>query len=123
MAALAAAASWQGLEFGGVISIGGAIPASTPQASNIKAKTPALILSGPHGNVNESALGQIREQFTYVEYDIQRISNDNIPGAEDIGILLDFFGHRFRGEEWTKQAVISFGKSFHHFPEALLTST
>lgn len=114
MAALAAAASWQEIEFGGVISVGGAMPASALQFSNIKAKTPALILSGALGNINESALGQIREHFTYVEYDIQRISNDDIPGAENIGILLDFFAHRFRGEEWTKQAVISLGKRFHH---------
>lgn len=114
MAALAAAASWQEIEFGGVISVGGAMPASTLQFSNIKAKTPALILSGALGNVNESALGQIKEHFTYVEHDIRRISNDDIPGAENIGILLDFFAHRFRGEEWTKQAVISLGKRFHH---------
>ena len=123
MAALVAATLWQEIELGGVISIGGAMQASAPQTSNIKAKTPALILSGALGNVNVSALGQIQEQFIYVEYDIQRISNDDIPGLEDIGILLDFFAHRFRGEEWTKQAVISFGKRFHHVPDAVLTPT
>lgn len=108
-AALAATALWEEIEFGGVISVGGAMPAVAPQTSTMKAKTPALILSGALGNINESALRRIREHFTYVEPDIRRNSNDNIPEAEDIGVLLDFFAYRFRGEEWTKQAVLSFG--------------
>lgn len=107
-AALTAAASWKEIEFGGVISVGGFMPAFTPQTSTIKAKTPALILSGALGNINDTALRQIEEHFKYVEPDIRRSSNDDIPEAEDIGILLDFFAYRFRGEEWTKQAVISF---------------
>ena len=122
-AALAAAASWEDTELGGAISIGGAMPACAPQTSTVKAKTPALILSGPLGNIDDTALRQIREHFKYVEHDIRRISNDDIPEAEDIGILLDFFAHRLRREEWTKQAVISFGKRLHHVSEAVLTPT
>lgn len=113
-AALAAATSWGEIEFGGVISVGGSIPAARPQISAIKAKTPALILSGPLGNIDNTALGQIQEQFTYVESDIRRACNDDIPEAKDIGILLDFFAYRLRGEEWTKQAVISFGRRLHY---------
>ena len=109
-AALAAAALWEEVEFGGVVSIGGTMSALSPEMSTSKTRTPALILSGALGNINDTALGLIREHFIYVEHDIRRSSNDDIPEAEDIGILLDFFAHRLRGEEWTKQAVISFGE-------------
>lgn len=107
-AALAAAASWDEVELGGVISVGGVMPAF--KTSAIKAKTPALILSGALGNINDAALRRIKEYFTYVESDIRRPSNDDIPKAENFGILLDFFAHRLRGEEWMKQAVMSFGR-------------
>ena len=122
VAALGAANLWEDIEFGGVISVGGDMPAPTPDISTSKAKTPALILSGVLGNSNDAALRRVRECFKYVEYDILRNSNDGIPEAEDIDILLDFFAHRLGGEEWTKQAVISFGKRLKHFFKAHLTS-
>ncbi|KAM0794622.1 acyl transferase/acyl hydrolase/lysophospholipase [Usnea florida] len=106
--ALAAVALWENIEFGGVISIGGTMPALNPLNPIIKAKTPALIIGGELGGIKESDLPQIREHFTDVESDFRRTSNDDLPEAEDIGILLEFFAHRLRGEEWTKQAVISF---------------
>lgn len=120
--ALATAASWEKIEFGGVISIGGAMPAYIPQISSSKANTPALILSGAAGNINDTALEQIRENFTYVEPDIRRSSNDKIPEAEDMKSLLEFFAHRLKGEEWTKQSVISFGKRLHRNSDRVLTS-
>lgn len=119
--ALAAAASWDEIELGGVISVGGTMPTIT--TSTIKAKTPALILSGALGKVNDAALRQIKDHFTYVESDIRRQSSDDIPEAEDIRILLDFFAHRLRGEEWTKQAVISFGRRLQQISGTTLTST
>ena len=121
-AALAAMSLWEETEFGGVISIGGAMPPFTSDTLTSKAKTPALILSGELGNVNDTALKKIREHFIYVESDIRRSSNDGIPKAEDMGILLDFFAHRLKAEEWTKQAVISFGKRLHYTPDSNLTS-
>ena len=121
-AALGAAALWENIEFGGVVSVGGDMPAPISDVSTSKAKTPALILSVLLGRINEAALRRIREYFKYVEYDIGRISNDGIPEAEDIAILLDFFAHRLRGEEWTKQAVISLGKRLHQFSKPLLIS-
>ena len=122
-AALGAAAFWKDMEFGGVISIGGDMPALTPDISTSKAKTPALILSGVLGKINDAALRRIKEYFNHVDFDIRRTSNDGVPEAEDIAILLDFFAHRLRGEEWTKQAVISFGRRLHHYSKALLTSS
>ena len=121
--ALAAVALWENIEFGGVISIGGTMPAFNPLNPIIKAKTPALIIGGELGGIKESDLRQIREHFTYVESDIRRTSNDDIPEAEHIEILLEFFAHRLRGEEWTKQAVISFGKFLHDVSNTALTST
>ena len=120
--ALAAVTLWEKIEFGGVISIGGTMPILKQPNPIIKAKTPALIISGELGGIKESDLRQIEEHFTYVESNIRRASNDDIPEAEDIGILLEFFAHRLRGEEWTKQAVISFGKLLHDVSDTALTS-
>ena len=122
-AALEAAALWENIEFGGVISVGGAMPASAPDASTSKAKTPVLVLSGALGNVNDAAIRRIRDNFRHVDFDIRRVSNDGISKAEDIAILLDFFAHRLRGEEWTKEAVISFGRRLHQSSKAILIST
>ena len=111
--ALVAAASWEGIEFGGVISVGGAMPAFMRRTATSKAKTPALILSGVHGEINDTALEQIREHFIHVEHEILRSTNDDVSEAEDIGVLLAFFAHRLNSEEWTKQAVISLGEGLH----------
>ena len=122
-AALGAAALWEDIEFGGVISVGGDMPARTSDMPTSKAKTPALILSGKDGTIDDAALRRTREYFKYVEHDNRRISKDGIPDAEDIAILLDFFALRLGSEEWTKQAVISFGRRLNHLPRALLTSS
>lgn len=111
MAALAIAASWSQIEFGGAVSVGGPIPTYTELQLGVKAKTPALILGGTLGDITPTALQQIRTNFTYVDSDIRRDTHDEIPDAAGIKPLLEFFAHRLRREEWTKQAVVSFGKS------------
>lgn len=110
MAALAIAASWQQIEFGGAISIGGPLPAYTQLSRSVKAKTPALILGGTLGDVTATALQDICDNFTYVDSSLRPSALDEIPDAAGIRPLLEFFAHRLRREEWMKQAVISFGR-------------
>ena len=114
MVALAAAATWHGIELGGVISIGGPMPTYTQLESNLKAKTPALILGGALGEMNAAALQQIQENFISADIHIQHGAHDMIPESqEQLKQLWAFFAHRLRREEWKQQAVISFGKNDH----------
>ena len=110
MAALAATASWNNIEFGGVVSIGGPMPAYV-RSPSVKVKTSALVLGGGLGNVTATALQQIEESFAFADSEIQPGGHDTIPESpNDIRPLLEFFAHRLRREEWTKQAVICFGE-------------
>ena len=111
MAALAAAASWQGFELGGVVSIGGPMPDYVRPEHGVGAKTPALIIGGALGEINNVALQLIRDSFIYTDADIRKGEHDLVPETqEQLKPLWDFFAHRLKREEWNKQAVISFGK-------------
>lgn len=108
---LASAASWNDIEFGGVISIGGPLPPLFQPPSPSKARTPALVLGGEMGSVVSAALRQIRDSFLEIEDQIKSNADDTVPKSKDeIKPILDFLAHRLRREEWEKQAVISFGK-------------
>ena len=110
MAALAATASWQGFELGGVVSIGGPMPDYVQLEPGVRAKTPALIIGGALGEMNAAALQLIQKTFIYTYTDIRKGELDLIPETqEQLKPLVDFFAHRLRREEWKKQAVISCG--------------
>ncbi len=109
-AALAAAASWQGFELGGVVSIGGRMPDYVQPESGVRAKTPALIIGGALGEIKAPALQLIQESFIYTDTDIRNGERDLIPKSqEQLKSMFDFFAHRLQRAEWNKQAVISFG--------------
>ena len=114
MAALVAAACWETVDFAGVISIGGPMPDCAHLFQGSKAKTPVLVLGGPQGNVNPAALERMQNTFCHVTHDLRLRSQDAVPEApKDMECLmeplLDFLAHRLRRDEWTKQAVLSFG--------------
>lgn len=109
MAALAIAASWDEIELGGVVSIGGRMPSNAP--AQTKAKTPALIYYAELGNIIPSALQDIKENFKYVDSESRKGTQDTIPESEELSPMLAFFAHRLEREEWEKQAIISFGAS------------
>lgn len=111
MAALATVATWDQVEFGGVISIGGPLPTYVQLPVAVKAKTPALILRAALGDVHPSALQRIRETFENVDSETRPGAHDTIPEKlEELRPILDFFAHRFHREEWNKQAIVSFGE-------------
>ena len=115
MAALAAIACWNSIEFGGVVSFGGPMPGYAQLPLNVKAKTVALIYGATHGDITPSALQQIKENFSFTDHHISPSGYDTVPVSDkEIAPLLEFFAHRLKREEWKRQAVISFGKNFHY---------
>ena len=112
MAAFAAMASWNCVEFGGVVSFGGPMPGYAQLPLNVKAKTPALIYGGTHGDITPAALQQIQENFSFIDHYVPPSGHDTIPETDkEMAPLLEFFAHRLGREEWKQQAVISLGKN------------
>ena len=110
MAALATVAACHTLELGGVVTIGGPMPAYAQLPHNIKARTPALVLRRELGDINAAALQQLRDNFVCLDVSTQPGVHVTIPERqEEIEPVLDFFAHRLGREEWTKQAILSFG--------------
>ena len=95
MAALAAAASWNDLELGGVISIGGPIPTYALLPSTVKAKTPALILSGAIGDISAVALKQIKDTFIYTDLcELSSTLDIMLNSQDELEPLFGFLAHR-----------------------------
>lgn len=114
MAALAATASWNCIEFGGVVSFGGPMPGYVQLGPNVKAKTPALVYGSTRGDITADALRQIQENFSFTDHHIPTSGHDTVPLSDkEIESLLKFFAHRLGREEWKRQAIISFGKSLY----------
>lgn len=110
-AALSTLASWDRIEFGGVISIGGPLPPYFRLPSTAKARTPALILRPISGAIHPSALKSIKDTFVTVDVETQEAVGEKIPDTPDtLRPILEFFAHRFHREEWEKQAIVSFGE-------------
>lgn len=104
------AACWNEVEFGGVISIGGPGPANTQPESASKARTPVLLLSGTGTSMDADAVKAIEDRFTSVD-DQSSSCISRLASLDIMRPLQEFLAHRLRREEWTKQAVICFGKS------------
>lgn len=114
MAALAATASWNCIEFGGVVSFGGPMPGYVQLPFAVKAKTPALIYGGACGDIKPTALQQIQENFSFTDHHVLPSGQHKVPlSDEEMTPLLEFFAHRLKREEWKRQAVISLGKNLH----------
>lgn len=108
MAALATVSACDGIELGGVVTIGGPMPTSIRPPSSAKIKTPFLILRGVHGGHDYSTLQLLRKSFIHV--DISTIQDAIPEKPKDLEPLLEFFAHRLGGEEWTKQSILSLGE-------------
>jgi predicted esterase len=111
-AALAvAAACWQ-TKFGGVVSIGGPLPNDFPDG--IESCTHVLLLGGKLGDLNPTECARVQRAFSGTiealkRYDPPTDGDDynDINNAE----LKEFVAHQLRREEWTKEAVLTFGVS------------
>jgi predicted esterase len=112
MAALSVAASWNKVEFGGVISIGGPIPDhfSLPLSGQPNIRTPALVIGGELGGVNATAKSRIKSMIMHVDVHLEGDTTDHLPNSVgEITILQEFLEHRLRKTEWMKPSVLTLG--------------
>jgi predicted esterase len=111
MAALTISSAWERVEFGGVICVGGQLPSHIAPSRDTKSKTAVLLLGGSLGMTNPVAKHRIQQNFSYVDCDLLEGKDDALPrNKQQLRSLRDFFSHRLHEEEWTKPAVITFGK-------------
>ena len=111
MAALATVAAFDKIELGGVITLGGPMPVCAQLSENVKAKTPALVLRSELGDIDAPALKRLRDNFVSLDVSTQSGVDNKIPEEKaEIKPILDFFAHRLWREEWTQQAILSFGR-------------
>jgi predicted esterase len=76
------------VSLGGIVSIGGAIPLSspTPKTSQRTSKTPVLLLSGsrsPLASVDSSPLKRVKSAYEYVTYHQWKKGDDSMPKNRD----------------------------------------
>ncbi len=97
MVALQLAASRPEMEFGGVIAVGGRLPASFSGAGG-KAKTPVLVLGGSRSTqVTRSAVDALRASFGEVEYVRWVNGEDSMPAnREEMTPIMRFFARRLK---------------------------
>lgn len=115
MVALASVAAWNLINFGGVISIGmptfvAAIDGN--QAGNLKVDTPAMIFEEKSSLAESAQWQKTKALFRHVEKVVLPGKLIVEPGQEvtrkEWQPLLDFYAHRLRREEWSKQSIITF---------------
>lgn len=86
-------------ELGGVISIGGALPLSTPlDALQKKSKTPVLVCKGSRGSVvSDSAIVRLKDAFEFVDVKEWKKNGDGMPANRDEMLpIMQFFARRLR---------------------------
>lgn len=86
-------------EFGGVISIGGRLPASSSSTSgSSKCKTPIVLCGGSRSSqVTRSAVDAVKARFTDVEYVKWEKPDDSMPrNREEMLPLMKFLARRLR---------------------------
>ena len=96
MVPLHLACSKTALEFGGLISIGGRLPTSSPAGGDGKSKTPVLICGGSRSaQVTRSALDALRRSFVDVEYVKWSKAEDSMPvNREEMLPIMKFLARR-----------------------------
>jgi predicted esterase len=97
MAALQAAAEFEGNELGGVVSIGGGLSLSLPlKALDKKCKTPVLVCRASKGSkVTDSAVSKLKDAFEHVEVkDWKRNSDGMMSNREEMMPIMQFFARR-----------------------------
>jgi predicted esterase len=109
--ALTTFSTWKRVEFGGVVCVGGYLPPYAAPSGDTKSKTAVLLLGGELGTTNPVAKNRIEQTFSYVDCDLLPGKDDALPRSnQQLKSLKSFFCHRLHEEEWTKPAVITFGK-------------
>jgi predicted esterase len=107
MAALQAVAS-SDLEFGGVVSIGGRLPASFSRSGKGKNKTPILVLGGSRSTeMTRSAVDGLKENFGEVEYVKWEKADDSMPRSrEEMLPVMKFFARRLKSRVGAPEGAV-----------------
>ncbi|TVY37844.1 putative hydrolase [Lachnellula occidentalis] len=107
-AAGAAADDMQDLEFGGVVSVGGRLPASISTSSSQKCKTPVLLCGGSRSReVTRQAVDALKERFAAVEYVKWAKEGDGMPGSrEEMLPIMKFFARRLRSRAGVPEGAV-----------------
>lgn len=107
MLALQLAASKPEMELGGVIAIGGRLPASLSSAGG-KAKTPVLVLGGSRSTqVTRSAVDVLKERFREVEYVKWAKAEDSMPAnREEMIPIMRFFARRLKSRAGVPEGAV-----------------
>jgi predicted esterase len=106
--ALAVAAACRESKLGGVVSIGGALPSDFPDG--VRSRTHVLLLGGKLGDVNDKEAARIESAFSGTTTALKKGKSDDFDDIDDEA-LIGFLAHQLRREEWTKEAVVTFGES------------
>ncbi|RFU25883.1 hypothetical protein B7463_g10450, partial [Scytalidium lignicola] len=109
------AAAKEGLEFGGVVSVGGRIPSSVGSSQGGKKKksaTAALVLGGSRSRqVTRTAVDRLEEEFVDVEYVKWEKSEDSMPARrEEMMPIMRFFARRLRSRAGVPEGAVEIGR-------------
>ena len=105
MAAIAAATSMTE-ELGGIISIGGPLPASCKHAKGVT--TPVLVLGGSSNTlITRTALTDLKDSFQNVEYHKWSKGGDSMPqNREEMLPIMRFFARRLKSRKGVPEGSV-----------------
>lgn len=85
-------------ELGGVVSIGGPLPAGAPASSSTKSKTPVIVCSGVDSPwVTSSVEEKLKKNFEHVQLSRYRRKGDTMPqNRDEMMPVMQFFARRLR---------------------------
>jgi predicted esterase len=108
MVALALAAATSDT-LGGIISIGGPLPESTPSTGGKKKQTPVCILGGSTKTmITSSKLNRIKDRFETVDYTKWSKAGDSMPSSRtEMMPIMRFLGQRLRSTAGVPEGSIA----------------
>ena len=98
-------------ELGGIISIGGALPAEAPAALVNKCKTPILVCAGSSDSiVTPSVEEKLKHVFESVEVKRYRRPGDSMPrNRDEMMPIMQFFARRLRSRKGVPEGSVEIG--------------
>lgn len=98
-------------ELGGVVSIGGPLPAEAPASIDPKCKTPVLVCAGSDASlVTSGSESKLRHCFELLEIQRYRKPGDNMPSNRDEMMpIMQFFARRLRSTKGVPKGSVEVG--------------
>lgn len=96
-------------ELGGVVSIGGALPASASVPNtHAKNKTPVLLCHGyRQSNIRDEHVDKLKDTFEFVEVKEWRKTGDGMPSSRDEMLpIMQFWGRRLRSRRGVPKSSV-----------------